>query len=132
MDGPNNDSAEPMYLSHSFTELVEGETELAELRRGYAVRSRKERMQAADWNYQSALATGLLSRALASAGQAGIGARGWPDGYVALAIAPDYAPALLTVGSIEYELARNNLARLRKTLERNDPGSHETGKTAPE
>jgi tetratricopeptide (TPR) repeat protein len=30
----------------------------------------------------------------------------WPSGFVALAIDPLYAPAILTVGSIEYQLGR--------------------------
>ncbi len=97
---------EPMYLDRSFTELVEGETELAEIRHTYASRSRKERAQAADWNYHAAMASGLFSQALARAGQKGIGSTDWPEGYVALAIDPDYAPALLTVASIEYQLKR--------------------------
>jgi tetratricopeptide (TPR) repeat protein len=101
-----DDSAQPMYLDRSFTELVEGETELAEIRRSYVSRSRTERAKAADWNYHAAAAGSLFNQALARIGQKGIGPTDWPDGYVALAIDPDYAPGLLTVASIEYQLKR--------------------------
>jgi len=105
-DNRNDDSPGPRYLAQSFTELVEGETELAEIRRSYASKSRKERAQAADWSYHAGMASSLFNRALARAGQEGIGSDDWPEGYVALATDPDYAPALLTVGSIEYQLER--------------------------
>jgi tetratricopeptide (TPR) repeat protein len=106
MKESNDESAEPVYLERSFTELVEGETELAGIRRSYASKSRKERAQAADWNYHAAMASNLFNQALARAGQEGLGSTDWPEGYVALAIDPGYAPALLTVASIEYQLKR--------------------------
>lgn len=80
---------------------------------------------AADWEYNSGMASDLFQSALARAGQEGLGEEYWPPGVAALAIDPQYAPALLTVGSIEYQLGRRKealnlfmkLTRLRKDEE---------------
>ena len=52
------------------------------------------------------MATEIFNDAIALAGQEELGTPSWPSGVVALAIDPLYAPALLTVGSIEYQLGR--------------------------
>ncbi len=99
-------SGEPEYVSKSFTQLIEGESELSEIRREHARLSPEDRLSAAAWSYDASMANFIFGRALAQAGQEGFGLAPWPSGYIALAIDPDYAPALLTVASIEYQLGR--------------------------
>jgi len=90
----------------SFSTLVENYSELAELRREYASRSAKERRNAADWHYHSQMANEIFNNAMLLSGKDGLGKSSWPTGFIALAIDPLYAPAILTVGSIEYQLGR--------------------------
>lgn len=99
-------SGQPEYLSKSFTQLVEGESELAMIRREHSRLSPEDRAAAAAWSYDASMANFLFGQALARAGQEGLGPAPWPSGYIALAIDPAYAPALLTVASIEYQLDR--------------------------
>ena len=106
MKKKRSDGTEPAYLKKSFTELVEGVSELADIRREYASASPQDRLRAAEWNYDAAMADWLFSHALVQAGQEGLDRPQWPSGYAALAVDPAYAPALLTVGSIEYQLER--------------------------
>ena len=88
----------------AFSTLVKSNRELAALRRDYAARPAPERRMAADWEYHSQMANEIVSNAMAQFGKSCLGASGWPQGFVALAIDPRYAPALLTVGSIEYQI----------------------------
>ena len=94
------------FLNHSFRECVEQVESLAELRAEYASQPAEERRKAAEWEYDSSIAARLFDDALARAGQAGLAEDYWPEGVLALAIDPTFAPALLTVGSIEYQLGR--------------------------
>ncbi|MCL5096826.1 MAG: tetratricopeptide repeat protein [Candidatus Omnitrophica bacterium] len=94
------------YLSKSFTQLVEGKSELAAIRREHSQLTPKDRTVAAAWSNDASIANFTFSKALAQVGQKGFAPPTWPCGYVALAIDPDYAPALLTVASIEYQLGR--------------------------
>jgi len=89
-----------------FSVLVKDDSDLADFRRDYASRPARERRMAADWEYHSQMATELFNDTIALAGQEGLGKSSWPAGVVALAIDPLYAPAILTVGSIEYQLGR--------------------------
>ncbi len=89
-----------------FYVLVKDDRELADLRLHYASVPARERRMAADWAYHSQMAEEIFNDAIALAGQEGLGNSSWPSGVVALAIDPLYAPALLTVGSIEYQLGR--------------------------
>jgi Flp pilus assembly protein TadD len=89
-----------------FSVLVKDDSDLADLRRHYASMPAQERRMAADWEYHSQMATELFNDTIALAGQEGLGKSSWPAGVVALAIDPLYAPAILTVGSIEYQLGR--------------------------
>jgi hypothetical protein len=89
-----------------FSVLVEEDRDLAALRREYASKPARERRMAADWEYHSEIAGGMFNDELALAGQEGLGKSFWPSGVVALAIDPVYAPAILTVGSIEFQLGR--------------------------
>jgi tetratricopeptide (TPR) repeat protein len=101
------------FKDHSFEECLRLDSELAATRAEYARKSAKKRRQAAEWEYDSALAARMFSGALAAAGQdpLSFGEPRWPEGVLALAIDPLYAPALLTVGSYEYQLRRKKEAR---------------------
>ncbi len=86
------------------------------------------RRAAADWSYHESIATRAFDLALVGAGQEPFADSPWPEGVLALAIDPLYAPALLTVGSIEYQLGREEegfemLMRLT-TLPDNEPDLH--------
>jgi tetratricopeptide (TPR) repeat protein len=99
-------SGKPDYLTTSFTQLVEGDSELATIRREHSRLSPRKRSAAAEWSYEASMADSLFASALARTGREGLGPAPWPSGYVALAIDPDCAPALLTVASVEYQLGR--------------------------
>lgn len=89
-----------------FSVLVRDDRELSALRAEYASASASERRMAADWEYHSQFSVDLVNTALARGGQSGLKTSSWPSGVVPLAIDPLYAPAILTVGSIEYQIGR--------------------------
>ena len=89
-----------------FSILVNRDKDLSGIRREYASRSKSERRAAADWEYHSEIAGGIFNDTMAMAGKEGFRRSYWPSGIVSLAIDPEYAPAILTVGSIEYQLGR--------------------------
>lgn len=93
-----------------FAQLVVSAQELAETRREYADKSPEERRAAASWAYDSGMAHDLFSRALLSAGGDADLDADFESGVLALAIDPRFAPALLTVGSIEYQYKRPDAA----------------------
>lgn len=86
--------------------LQKNDKELSSIRREYASRSRSERRAAADWEYHSEIAGEIFNDATASVGKEGLRRSYWPPGIISLAIDPKYAPAILTVGSIEYQVGR--------------------------
>ncbi len=90
----------------SFTELLRIDHNLAEARRAYAAVAPAQRRAAAQWEYDSAMAGDLFAEALEHAGQSGLSAERHDGGVLALAIDPLFAPALLTVGSLEYQCGR--------------------------
>ena len=89
-----------------FSVLVKDDRDLADFRREYASMPARERRMAADWEYHRQIASDIFNDSMALAGQEGLGKSIWPSGVIALAIDPLYAPAILTVGSIEYQLGR--------------------------
>ncbi len=91
---------------YSFQECVRKNPELAALRSEYAAVNPEDRRKAADWHYHGSIATLAFDRALIGTGREPFADSPWPEGVLALAIDPLYAPALLTVGSIEYQLGR--------------------------
>ncbi len=120
--------SEMMIEHYSFEECLRKDAKLARLRAHYAEADPQERRAAADWKYHEAIATKAFSRTLASIGQEAFADSPWPEGVLALAIDPSYAPALLTVGSIEYQLGREEegfelLMRLT-TLPADEPDLH--------
>lgn len=100
LDGNNKFQKQP------FSIIVKNERELSDIRREYASKSKSERRKAADWEYHSEVANELFNDALAKTGQEGFGRSYWPPAVISLAIDPLYAPAILTVGSIEYQVGR--------------------------
>lgn len=95
---------------YPFRECVEKDEYLAGLRAEYAHKSAEERRMAADFAYHSSIAGSMFDNAMERAGQTRLRGQHWPDGVVALAIDPLFSPAFLTVGSIEYQLARKDEA----------------------
>jgi tetratricopeptide (TPR) repeat protein len=89
-----------------FSILVKKDKELSNIRREYASRSKSKRRAAADWEYHSEIAGGVFNDAMESVGKEGPGRSYWPPGVISLAIDPKYAPAILTVGSIEYQVGQ--------------------------
>ena len=86
-----------------FRELVEKDGELKNLRAQYASLPAEERRQAAQWALDSSQASMLIARA---ANEPGLIHPAWHDAAAPLAIDPEYAPAMLTVGSLEYQYGR--------------------------
>ncbi len=90
----------------SFERLVIQDQDLSALRAEYAQKSLSERRAAAEWAYDEAIANSMFTAALARVDPDGVHPAGWPPGFAALAIDPDYAPALLSVGCYEYGSGR--------------------------
>jgi tetratricopeptide (TPR) repeat protein len=88
-----------------FAEHLARDPELSALRAEYAGESATKRRKAAGWAYDESIASSLFRAAIAHLPNARENwpAPAWPAGFEALAIDPEYAPALLTVGG--YELA---------------------------
>lgn len=96
------------HRTRSFAELCSPGGELSALRAEYAQSSAKERKKAAEWAYNESIATHLLGVALAPLEPESPFVPQWPEGFVSLAIDPEYAPALLTVGAYEYSCGRKD------------------------
>lgn len=94
------------FKKFSFSVLIRKERELSALRAEYASVSPKKRRMAADWEYHSRFSMDIFNDALSRAGQSGFKTSSWPPGIIPLAIDPSYGPAILTVGSIEYQVGR--------------------------
>lgn len=86
-----------------FVRLVKEDPELAQARRDYAHVAPKRRRAAADWVYHGAIASRMFAGLL---GDGTADADPWGGEVMALAIDPLFAPALLTVGSLEYQMGR--------------------------
>jgi len=93
-----------------FAQLVRNHPDLIEARRHYADRSPAERRAAAGWEYHDPIAVELFSAALGRVAHEDPSEPRLDAGVLALAIDPLFAPALLTVGSIEYQLGRVDAA----------------------
>ena len=86
-----------------FRELVKKDAELKKLRAQYADVPAEQRRNAAQWAQDSAHASMLVAEAL---GEPDWVHPAWHDAAAPLAIDPEYAPAMLTVGSLEYQYGR--------------------------
>jgi tetratricopeptide (TPR) repeat protein len=93
-----------------FARLIEVDPDLADARRHYAKASAKRRRAAAEWEYDAVFAGNLFATAMGHLSDAVWEADPALEGVLALAIDPLFAPALLTVGSIEYQCGRPEAA----------------------
>jgi tetratricopeptide (TPR) repeat protein len=94
------------HTKQCFAELLSHDQELSALRAEYARKSVAKRRAAAEWAYDEGIATSLFGGALARLQGEQLPASRWPEGFAALAIDPEFAPALLTVGCHEYGCGR--------------------------
>ena len=86
-----------------FHELIEKNVELRKLRAQHADLPVEQRREAAQCAYDSAHASMLMTQAVDELDWVH---PAWYDAVAPLAIDPDYAPAMLTVGSLEYQYGR--------------------------
>jgi len=93
-----------------FAQLVRSHPDLIDARCHYTAKAPAERRAAAEWEYHDAMAVGLFSAALGQVAPEDPSEPRLDAGVLALAIDPRFAPALLTVGSIEYQLGRVDAA----------------------
>jgi tetratricopeptide (TPR) repeat protein len=89
-----------------FAEQLSRDPELSALRADYAQKPATKRRAAAEWVYDESISNSLFGAALARLQGERLPAPGWPPGFAALAIDPEYAPALLTVGCYEHGCGR--------------------------
>ena len=107
---PPKTSASPgrfSIMEVPFRELLRIDEELAEARRENARKTPRERRLAAEYVYDGAQAERIVRPLFGREPER-------PDQFrgdvLALAVDPEYAPALLTVGTLEYELGRSEEA----------------------
>jgi tetratricopeptide (TPR) repeat protein len=86
-----------------FHKLVEKDAELKKLRAEYAHLPAEKRRRAAQWAHDSAHASMLMAQAV---NNPDLVHPAWHDAAAPLAIDAEYAPAMLTVGSLEYQYGR--------------------------
>lgn len=100
---PEGNGQEPCLLvDASFADLIRSDSELSSIRREHASMPAAERRLAADWIYHAGGAQDIVD---AMTGSEPTDSQ-WISELAALAIDPDYAPAMLTVGSLEYQYGR--------------------------
>lgn len=87
----------------SFCVSINRDSGLKSLRIEHARLAPQKRRMAAQWEYDSSMASDLFNMALLKSGAQTMPQPKWPPGFLALAIDPLFAPALLTVGSLEYQ-----------------------------
>ena len=87
----------------SFSVSITQDSGLKALRIEYAHVASQKRRMAAQWEYDSSMASDLFSMALLKSGAETLPQPKWHPGFLALAIDPLFAPALLTVGTLEYQ-----------------------------
>lgn len=95
------------FKNTPFSRLIKESEELAQLRREYESLSQNERKLAADFQYNSSIASQMFNKAV---GRTDDEDSPWPGEVTALAIDSKHAPALLTVGSYEYLYGRTDEA----------------------
>ncbi len=93
----------PSLAEIPLRELVELDDELRSLREQYADVPAEKRRRAAEWAHDSAHAGMLFAQAT---GVTDMVHPAWHDAAAPLVIDPSFAPAMLTVGSLEYQYGR--------------------------
>jgi tetratricopeptide (TPR) repeat protein len=96
------------HTKQGFAELLSRDPELFALRGEYAQDPPAKRRTAAEWAYDESIANSLVGVAFARLKGGQLPAPRWPPGFAALAIDPEFAPALLTVGCHEYGCGRQS------------------------
>ena len=93
----------PTLAEMPFRELLKEDAELRKLREEHASQPAVQRRMAAEWAYSHAHASMLMADALEDSDWRDPNCH---DAAVPLAIDPEFAPAILTVGSLEYQYGR--------------------------
>ncbi len=102
---------EKKFKKNPFSKLIKEDKKLSKIRKKFKLESKSERRFSADMEYNSGLTSSVFNEALLGAGGEPFeDMSGWPSYFTALAIDPEYAPAILTVGSVEYQLGRTEEA----------------------
>ena len=96
-----------------FRELVQGDEELLELRQHYAALPAGRRRMAAEMEYDASYASFLVGEAVS---WNELIDPEWRGTLISLAIDPDFAPAILAVGSLEYQYSRVEEAMKNTTV----------------
>jgi len=99
----------PTLAEMPFRELMQVDAELKKLREHYATQPAEQRRMAAEWAYAGADASILMATALKESDWCD---PTWHESVAPLAIDPEFAPAILTVGSLEYQYGRVDEAML--------------------
>ena len=100
----------PALSEMPFVQLVASVPELREARQKYTSVAPAKRRAAAEWAYESGIAQDLFTSALVHAVEGDDRGADFEYGVGALAIDPRFAPALLTVGCLEYQYKRVHAA----------------------
>ena len=90
----------------SFSKLIKTNHDLMSFRNEYSKKTAKQRRLAAQWQYDTEVADDIFSTSLPMLSNHFSNNKKWDAGVISLAIDPLYAPALLTVGSLEYQYKR--------------------------
>jgi tetratricopeptide (TPR) repeat protein len=94
------------HKKQCFIELLSRDPQLSAFRAAYSQKPAKKRRAAAELVYDESISNSLFGAALARLQGERLPAPQWPPGFAALAIDPEYAPALLTVGCYEHGCGR--------------------------
>lgn len=97
-----------MNSEQSFARLIKQDIELSGARTEYARKPKNVRRAAAERVYDESVALSLFGSAVARSHGRELFDAKWPRVFFALAIDPEYAPALLTVGCHEYGSGRKS------------------------
>lgn len=99
------------HLKKGFSDCVSEVKELSDLRVEYSLKPLSERRNEAAWAYSESLVPDIfqiLELTHCPSEKKKPAKAKWPPGFIALAIDPCFAPALLTVGCYEYQCKRQS------------------------
>jgi tetratricopeptide (TPR) repeat protein len=99
-------SKRPAIETTTFALLVIEDEELAQARREYALLLPEERRRAAEFQYDHSIGDDIFRTMMAAAGERIDREDPWKGTCFSLAIDPDYGPAMLSIGSLEYQYGR--------------------------
>ena len=102
-------SDELTFKDTPFSQLIKESKYLVELRNEYAEKSAEQRRKAADYKYHSAIASDIFYMTIGEEEESDEEKIGHAE-ILALAIDPEYAPAIASIGSYEYIFGRKDEA----------------------